>query len=78
MMNEFQQIFAATPQILACHNTMGEDDFLVIVVARELDDYSAFFERTLRRLPSVSSIRSNLSLKEMKASSKLLVLPNNA
>ena len=70
---EFQRIIEVTPNILACHNTTGEDDFLLIVVARDLDDYSAFVDSTLRRLPGVTSIRSNLSLKEMKASSKLPV-----
>ncbi len=70
---EFQRIVEITPNILACHNTTGADDFLLIVVARDLDDYSAFVDSTLRRLPGVTSIRSNLSLKEMKASSKLPV-----
>ncbi len=70
---EFQRIIEATPNILACHNTTGADDFLLVVVARDLDDYSAFVDSTLRRLPGVTSIRSNLSLKEMKASSKLPV-----
>lgn len=70
---EFQRIVETTPNILACHNTTGEDDFLLIVVARDLDDYSAFVDSTLRRLPGVNSIRSNLSLKEMKSSSRLPV-----
>lgn len=72
---EFQRIVETTPSILACHNTTGADDFLLIVVARDLDDYSSFVDGTLRRLPGVTSIRSNLSLKEMKASSKLPVAP---
>lgn len=70
-MAEFQRIVEATPNILACHNTTGADDFLLIVVARDLDDYSAFVDKTLRRLPGVTGIRSNISLKEMKSSSKL-------
>ena len=75
---EFQRIVEVTPNILACHNTTGADDFLLIVVARDLDDYSVFVDTTLRRLPGVTSIRSNLSLKEMKASSKLpIILPAN-
>ncbi|SNT26644.1 Lrp/AsnC family transcriptional regulator [Tropicimonas sediminicola] len=72
---EFQRTVEATPNILACHNTTGADDFLLIVVARDLDDYSAFVDSTLRRLPGVTSIRSNLSLKEMKASNRLPVAP---
>lgn len=72
---EFQRIVETTPNILSCHNTTGADDFLLIVVARDLDDYSNFVDSTLRRLPGVTSIRSNLSLKEMKDSSKLPVTP---
>ena len=72
---EFQRIVETTPNILSCHNTTGADDFLVIVGARDRDDYSSFGDSTLRRLPGVTSIRSNLSLKEMKASNKLPVLP---
>ncbi len=70
---EFERIINTTPNILACHNTTGADDFLLIVVARDLDDYSAFVDSTLRRLPGVTSIRSNLSLNEMKSSNRLPV-----
>ncbi|WP_417268104.1 Lrp/AsnC family transcriptional regulator [Celeribacter baekdonensis] len=72
---EFQRIIQTTPNILACHNTTGADDFLLIVVARDLDDYSAFVDTTLRRLPGVTSIRSNLSLREMKGSTRLPIEP---
>lgn len=68
-------VSGSSENIPDCHNTTGADDFLLIVVARDLDDYSGFVDGTLRRLPGVTSIRSNLSLKEMKASSKLPVLP---
>lgn len=70
---EFHQIVNTCPNILSCHNTTGADDYLIIAVARDLDDYSIFVDTILRRLPSVTAIRSNLSLKEVKASSKLPV-----
>jgi len=73
---EFQRIIESTPNILSCHNTTGADDFLIIAVARDLDDYSVFVDTTLRRLPGVTGIRSNLSLKEMKSSNKVPVKYN--
>lgn len=69
----FERIIQASPNVLACHNTTGDADFLLQVVARDLDDYSRFVEEVLRKLPFVSSIRSNLSLREMKASNRLPV-----
>ncbi len=67
----FERIIQACPQVLSCHNTTGEADFLLQVVARDLDDYSRFVEKVLRKLPGVSSIRSNLSLRELKTTNRL-------
>ncbi len=68
---EFEKIIQTCPNVLTCHNTTGEADFLLQVVARDLDDYSHFVEKVLRKLPGVSSIRSNISLRELKATSSL-------
>ncbi|PRY64809.1 DNA-binding Lrp family transcriptional regulator [Vreelandella songnenensis] len=70
---EFERIIQASSRVLSCHNTTGEADFLLQVIARDLDDYSGFVEQVLRRLPGVSSIRSNLSLREVKATQQLPV-----
>lgn len=74
----FENIILACPNVLACHNTTGEADYLLQVVARDLDDYSRFVEKVLRKLPGVSSIRSNLSLRELKASSRLPIVDSLA
>ncbi len=58
-------------RVLSCHNTSGEADFLLQVVARDLDDYSRFVDTVLRKLPGVVSIRSNISLREMKSTNSL-------
>ena len=68
---KFQKIIQSSPNVLSCHNTTGEADFLLQVVAKDLDDYCCFVERVLRRLPGVSSIRSNISLRELKSSNRL-------
>ncbi|MBI5268667.1 MAG: Lrp/AsnC family transcriptional regulator [Burkholderiales bacterium] len=70
----FERLIQACPQVLSCHNTTGEADFLLQVIARDLDDYSDFVERVLRKLPGVSSIRSHLSLRELKSTHALPVL----
>lgn len=70
---QFERIIESAPQVLACHNTTGEADFLLQVVARDLDSYSRFVEKVLRKLPGVTSIRSNLSLRELKTTNRLPV-----
>ncbi|MHA7775537.1 Lrp/AsnC family transcriptional regulator [Roseibium sp. M-1] len=73
----FQKAIEASSHVLACHNTTGDADFLLQVVARDLDDYSRFVEKVLRRLPGVTGIRSSLSLRELKSSNRLPVLNAN-
>jgi DNA-binding Lrp family transcriptional regulator len=71
--NEFQAAIQGSPNVLSCHNTTGEADYLLVVVAKDLDDYSRFVDTVLRKLPGVASIRSNLSLREVKSSNLLPV-----
>lgn len=70
---KFEKIIASAPQVLSCHNTTGEADFLLQIVASDLDSYSRFVEKVLRKLPGVLSIRSNLSLREMKTTHRFPV-----
>lgn len=67
----FEAIIRSSANIMSCHNTTGNADFLLQVVARDLDDYSNFVERVIRKLPGVSAIQSNLSLRELKSSTRL-------
>ena len=74
----FHLAVQACANVLSCHNTTGEADYLLIVVARDLDDYSRFVDTVLRHLPGVTSIRSNLSLRELKSSNQLPIMPGMA
>jgi len=67
----FEQVIQGSDNVLSCHNTTGAADFLLQVVAKDLDDYSRFVDQVLRKLPGVSAIASNISLRELKASTRL-------
>lgn len=67
----FEQQVARLPEVLSCHNVSGDCDYLMQVVAADLDAYGAFVRDQLRRLPGVTAIRSNLSLRQLKSSSAL-------
>lgn len=67
----FERVIRESEQVLSCHNTTGDADFLLQVVARDLDDYSRFVEQVLRKLKGVSAISSSLSLREVTSSTRL-------
>lgn len=67
----FEKIIQECSHVLACHNITGDADFLLQVVAKDLDDYSHFVEKVLRKLPGVLKICSSISLREIKLTNKL-------
>lgn len=70
--NRFEEMIQSHPEVLACHKITGDADYLLQVVAEDLDAYSDFIEM-LRTVPGIHSIHSNLALKEIKASTRLPV-----
>jgi DNA-binding Lrp family transcriptional regulator len=71
----FEEAIRATQEVLACHNITGESDYMLQIVAHDLDEYARLVDTVLRRLPGVAFIRSSLSLREVKASSHLPLNP---
>jgi DNA-binding Lrp family transcriptional regulator len=68
---KFEEAIQGIPEILSCHNVTGEADYFLQIVAPDLDAYGDFLTNVLRKLPGVTSIRSSLSLREVKDSSRL-------
>ena len=61
------------PEVLSCHKITGDADYVLQVLAEELDSYSDFIEQVLRRQVGIASIQSSLALREVKASSRIAI-----
>ena len=62
----FEDQVRAIPQILECHNVSGRYDFLLRVVASDLESFGRFARDTIRALPGVKEMYSSFSLSEIK------------
>lgn len=51
---------------MACYSIAGDADFLLQVVARDLDAYSDFAMNVVRRLPQIKEMQTTFVLKEVK------------
>jgi DNA-binding Lrp family transcriptional regulator len=69
----FEDAVRAIPQILACHNVSGRYDFLLHVIAPDLEAFGRFARETIRALPGVKEMYSSFSLKEVKRGTDLPV-----
>ncbi|WP_374674140.1 Lrp/AsnC family transcriptional regulator [Ideonella sp.] len=70
---KFERAMQGHPEVLSCHEVSGEADYLLTVVARDLEAYGRLIERAVRRQPGVVSIKSSLALREVKAHAQLPV-----
>jgi len=71
--DDFEAVIAQMPEVLACHKITGDADYLLQVLAEDLDSYSDFIETVLRRQVGIASIQSSLALREVKNSSRIAI-----
>lgn len=71
--DKFRKVIADIPEILECHVVTGEADFLLKVVAENLQNFSRFLlERLVENFDAVTT-RSEVSLEQIKNTTALPV-----
>jgi Lrp/AsnC family leucine-responsive transcriptional regulator len=63
---KFKSVVAAIPEILECHTVTGEADYLLKVVASDLQAFSRFLLERLVEHFDVVSTKSEVSLEQIK------------
>lgn len=64
---EFRRRVREHPQVQACHMISGSIDFILEVVASDLDAFASFIDSELLSMPAVKDASSSIVLKVVKA-----------
>ena len=64
----------AIPEVQACHVVSGEYDFLVELLARDMDDYARIAIGHISELPGIYDLRSTFSIVPLKTVGNLPIL----
>lgn len=70
-LDEFTAAIAGFDEVLECYVMMGVVDFMLRIVAQDIEAYERFFFGKLSRLPGVQEINSTVALSEIKATTAL-------
>lgn len=62
---EFERRIVARPEVMECYLMTGDSDYLLRVVAADLDAFQRFLLDHLTRIPGVASIKSSFALKQV-------------
>jgi Lrp/AsnC family transcriptional regulator len=69
----FAEAIRERPEVLDCYTTMGEWDFMLRIVTRDIKAYEAFYLDHLSKLPYVLSINSSVTVTVIKETTLLPV-----
>ncbi len=70
-LDEFAAAIRSFPEVLDAYVLMGKTDFMLRIVARDIDAYERFFFDKLSRLPGIQEINSTVALSEIKSTTEL-------
>jgi Lrp/AsnC family leucine-responsive transcriptional regulator len=71
IIEQFKDAVRREPAIIGCYVMAGQFDFLLKVVARDMDAYSALAQNVLLQLPGVQDMRSSFVLEAIKDTTEL-------
>jgi Lrp/AsnC family transcriptional regulator, leucine-responsive regulatory protein len=61
----FEAAVVKCPSVIRCFLMSGSDDYIVIVVARDIEDFERIHRTELSRLPRVARIQSSFAMREV-------------
>jgi Lrp/AsnC family transcriptional regulator len=66
------------PEVVDCYTVMGEWDFLLRIITRDIKEYEAFYLDYLSKIPEVQSINSAIAVTVVKESTVLPLTGHSA
>ncbi len=70
-LNAFETAVKNIDEIIQCHSTSGDKDYVLQVLVRNVSDYERLLKQTLVHLPNVACANSTFALKQVKNTTQL-------
>ncbi|MBS0221890.1 MAG: Lrp/AsnC family transcriptional regulator [Proteobacteria bacterium] len=64
-LRSFEAGVAECPSVIRCFLASGSDDYVVLVLARDIEDFERIHRTELSRLPRIARIQSSFSMREV-------------
>ena len=64
-LSAFEREIAKCPDVVSCYLMSGNDDYLVHVQARDMEDYERIHKQQLSRMPGVARLHSSFAMRSV-------------
>jgi DNA-binding Lrp family transcriptional regulator len=72
-LDRFEKAVTAIPEVVECMTVLGDWDYVLTVVARDIEDYQRILLDRFAKLPGVANYKSTLVVRDVKRSTELPV-----
>jgi DNA-binding Lrp family transcriptional regulator len=72
-LDRFEKAVSAIPEVIECVTVLGNWDYVLTVVAKDIEDYQRVLLDRLAKLPGVANYKSTLVVRDVKRSTELPV-----
>ena len=72
----FEKLVSEIPEVRECHMLNGEIDFILKIVAHDLQSFQVFLTSKLTPAPNVASVKTSLTIRTSKVSCGIPVDPD--
>ncbi len=71
MQHRFERLMAAHPQVMSCYEISGDDDFILVVNNKDMQDYHQFTRQMLTGDNNVANFNSQFVMNTVKSTTKI-------
>lgn len=68
---QFEEAIRSMPEVVECYTVLGDTDYILRIVTRDLPAYEAFVREQLGQIASVQFTRSTIALSAVKSTTEL-------
>ncbi|WP_233887595.1 Lrp/AsnC family transcriptional regulator [Paraburkholderia flagellata] len=74
-LQEFQDAVVKIPEVVMFHSISGSEDFILVVLTKDLEAFSDLLHDKLHRLPGLARLQTYFSLREIKGRMAEIPIP---
>jgi Lrp/AsnC family transcriptional regulator, leucine-responsive regulatory protein len=72
-LDRFEKAVSVVPEVTECMTVLGDWDYILTVVAKDIEDYQRLLLDRLAKIPGVANYKSTLIVRDVKRSTELPV-----
>jgi Lrp/AsnC family leucine-responsive transcriptional regulator len=73
---EFKNLMLNTPEVMQCYDVTGESDFIVVITAKDMQEYELISRRLFMENPNVRRYKTSIVVRRVKSGMMVPLTPD--